>query len=236
MKVFCVFLILTLLFIPSVLIIRNRGEAILQNTSAQKSETFPYTVILDAGHGGEDGGAVAADGTAEKDLNLLISNDIADFFNLFGIPFVAVRTTDESVGDTSLQTVRARKTSDILNRFDLINKTPDSILLSIHQNQFGKSEYYGTQVFYSPNDPLSEILANSIQKCVVQNLQQNNSREVKPSGDSIYLLFRAERPSVLVECGFLSNPNELAALKDPVYQSQMAYSIIEGLYFCLTLH
>ena len=187
------------------------------------------TVILDAGHGGEDGGAVAADGTAEKDLNLIISNGIAAFFELFGVPYIPVRTQDISVCDAGLVTIRERKRSDIMNRFALVNNTPDSVLLSIHQNMFEQQKYNGTQVFYAGKIPESKALAESIKTAVVTALQPENKRETKPSTDSIYLLYHAKTASVMVECGFLSNPAELDKLKTESYQSQMSYFIFKGL-------
>ena len=220
-----------ILSVPVFFVVHNRGEANLKMVLSENASASAYTVILDAGHGGEDGGAVAPDGTPEKDINLSIANMIADYFDLFGISYIPVRKTDCSVGDLTLGTVKARKTSDIMTRYSLVNNTPDSVLLSIHQNQFKQSKYRGTQVFFAPGDQTSERIANAIQKAVVGNLQPENKREVKASGDSIYLLYHAKRPSVLVECGFLSNPEELSELKNKEYMSKLSFFIIEGLIF-----
>lgn len=190
---------------------------------------FDRTVILDAGHGGEDGGAVAPDGTMEKELNLAISNTIAAYFELFGIPYIPVRTTDVSVCDEGLTSIKERKRSDILNRYALINNTPDSILLSIHQNMFSEPQYSGTQVFYAGAEPNSELLASIIRESVLTALQPDNTRAIKPSTDSIYLLYHAKTASVLVECGFLSNENELQKLKNEAYESQLSYFIFRAM-------
>ncbi len=186
-------------------------------------------IILDAGHGGEDGGAVASDGTNEKDINLAITKDISALFEVFEINYIAVRTEDVSVGDNDLPTLRERKRSDIKNREKLVNSTPDAVFFSIHQNMYDSAKYRGTQVFYGAQNPNSEILAQEIQDAVKNRLQPDNTRQIKPSGDSIYLLYNAKVPSVMVECGFLSNPEELALLKDDNYQKKIAYSVFCGL-------
>lgn len=199
---------------------------------AISEEVSPYknrTIILDAGHGGEDGGAVAYDGTLEKDINLQISENIALYFDLFGINYINIRTDDISVGDTSLPTIRKRKTSDIHKRFEIVNSTENSILLSIHQNMYSIEKYSGTQVFYSPDTGESEDLAEILQNTVKVGIQPENTRKIKASDKSIYLLYNAERPSVMIECGFLSNVPELEKLKSKTYQSQLSYFITKGI-------
>ena len=187
------------------------------------------TIILDAGHGGEDGGAVAPDGTNEKDINLAIVKDISALFEIFGIDYIPVRTEDISVGDNNLSTLAARKKSDIRNREKLVNSTPGAVFFSIHQNKFEIPKYKGTQVFYGAGNPESELIAQCVQEAVVARLQKDNTRQIKPSGDSIYLLYKAKAPSVMTECGFLSNPEELVLLKSDEYQKKMAYSVYCGL-------
>ncbi len=210
------------------------SQKVIDAVSDNQIYSIGSTVILDAGHGGEDGGAVAPDGTAEKDINLEISNGIAAFFELFGVPYIPVRTVDTSVCDLGLTTIRERKRSDIMNRYALVNGTPDSILLSIHQNMFTESKYSGTQVFYAAKQESSKTLADEIRKSVLGALQPENTREIKPSTDSIYLLYQAKTTSVMVECGFLSNENELRRLKEPSYEAQMSYFIFKGLLNYLT--
>lgn len=229
--------------ILSALLILTFGVLLAGKSSAKKMEAsspdsvfqIRNTVILDAGHGGEDGGAVAPDGTTEKELNLKISNCIAAYFELFGVPYIPVRTIDTSVCDPGLTSIRERKRSDILNRFSLINNTPDSILLSIHQNMFSAAKYCGTQVFYAGKQESSALLASEIRKSVLDALQPENHREIKPSSNSIYLLYNAKTTSVMVECGFLSNAAELERLKNDAYDSQMSYYIFKGLLNYLTL-
>ena len=196
---------------------------------APARRTIGHTVILDAGHGGEDGGAVAFDGTEEKTVNLRIANDVSDFFVLFGVPFVQTRDRDTDLADHTLQTIRERKRSDILARYEMVNSAKNGLLLSIHQNMFEIEKYSGAQIFYSANDEQSLRLATILRKVIISHLQPENSREVKPSGDSIFLLYRAKRPSVLVECGFLSNRKELELLKMPGYDAAFGYYITKGM-------
>ena len=187
------------------------------------------TVILDAGHGGEDGGAVAPDGTNEKEINLQITDAIALYFDLFDIPYQMTRTEDSLIGDNSLPTVRERKVSDIHARMDMVNKTDGALLLSIHQNYYVAEKYSGTQVFYADRAPGSRELAETLQRTIIDSLQPDNTRRVKPTEGTVYLLDKAEKTSVMVECGFLSNRQELQLLKDTAYQSKMAYFIAKGI-------
>lgn len=202
------------------------------NARALQTASQPQTirtVIVDAGHGGFDGGAVAADGTLEKDINLAISKRLCLLLQCFGVRTVMTRTGDDSIHDPSCTSVRAQKISDIRNRLQIMTDTEDSIFVSIHQNHFSQSKYHGTQVFYSGSDARSEQLAASIQSAVVSALQPDNTRRIKQSGTEIYLLYHAVRPAVMVECGFLSNPEEAALLKDPDYQTQIALSTAQGI-------
>lgn len=194
------------------------------------------TVIIDAGHGGVDGGTSADDGTLEKDLNLQIALKLNEMLNSFGVKTVMIRDTDISVHDDTAKTIRQKKVSDLKNRLDIINNTEDSVFVSIHQNHFGESKYNGTQIFYSKNNPDSQKLADCIRMPVVSYLQPENTREIKQSGTEIYLLYHSRIPSVMVECGFLSNAEETVKLKDEKYQQQLAFIISLGItdYFTKT--
>ncbi|MGN0519500.1 MAG: N-acetylmuramoyl-L-alanine amidase [Candidatus Fimenecus sp.] len=196
------------------------------NAPVQTKETV---VIIDAGHGGEDGGAVAADGTVEQLLNLQIAQYLEAQLQVFGIETVMTRTTEDSIHSAEADTTRERKVSDIHNRMKIMEETENAVFVSIHQNKYESSTQWGTQVFYSPNTTSSAALADCIQKTVVSTLQPDNKRVIKKSGSSIYLLYYAKKTAVLVECGFLSNPQETAKLKDENYQKQMAFSIALGI-------
>ncbi len=187
------------------------------------------TIIIDAGHGGPDGGTSAADGTLEKTLNLQIALKLEETLNAMGLNTVMTRSEDISIHDESADTIRKKKISDLKNRLSIINNTDNSIFVSIHQNHFSESVYNGTQVFYSKNNPGSILLADSIRQSVVSVLQKENTREIKQSGTDIYLLYHAESPSVMVECGFLSNKDDTEKLKDENYQRKLAFVIAMGI-------
>lgn len=186
-------------------------------------------IVVDAGHGGEDGGATGKSGVPEKTINLAIARNLSEFLTASGFRVVMTRTDDVSTADANLSTVRERKVSDLHNRLKLVTEQGDCIFVSIHQNHFTQSRYNGTQVFYSGNNSDSKILAENIRSRVVSLLQKDNTRETKPATSSIYLLWQAKVPAVLVECGFLSNEAEEAKLNDPIYQKQMAFAVYCGL-------
>ena len=187
------------------------------------------TVIIDAGHGSPDGGTSAADGTLEKDINISIALKLKSILESMGINCTLTRTNDNGIYDSSAKTIREKKVSDIKNRLQIINETENSIFVSIHQNHYSSSAYKGLQVFYSMNHPDSSKLADSIRLPVISYLQTDNSREIKASGSEIYLLHHSQRPSVMVECGFMSNAEETKMLKDENYQQKLAFVIAIGI-------
>lgn len=187
------------------------------------------TVIIDAGHGGIDGGTSASDGTVEKNLNLQISLKINDILSSVGVKTVMTRTDDEDLSDDNASTIRKKKVSDIKKRLSIINETEDAVFVSIHQNHFTQEKYSGAQVFYSKNNPQSQVLAERIRFHLITVLQPDNTREVKQSGSEIYLLHHAKVPAVMVECGFLSNYNETQLLKNEEYQQKLAFTIAMGI-------
>ncbi|WP_455493472.1 N-acetylmuramoyl-L-alanine amidase [Eubacterium sp.] len=183
------------------------------------------TVIIDPGHGGIDVGAVGIDGSLEKNINLSISLDLYDFLMVSGINAVLTRDGDYEVYRAGEQ----RTKSDLYNRMDYINSIPDSILISIHQNHFENEAEWGTQIWYSPNDEKSPTIADKILNSVKKNIQPENKRINKKSDNSYYILYKAQKPSVMVECGFVSNENENKRLQDKEYQRDMAYSVLAGI-------
>lgn len=187
------------------------------------------TVIVDAGHGGDDGGAIGIDGTVEKNINLDIALKLEKILKFYGFNVIMTRTSDVMTCDDGLNSLRQRKVSDIHNRFDLMRKNPDAVFISIHQNKFEDSSQNGTQVFYSGNNEKSKALAESIQNSITSVLQPDNSRVVKKSGSGIYLLYHAKIPAVLVECGFISNSAEVKKLNDENYRMKLAILIADGL-------
>lgn len=204
----------------------------MANSSADGVMTKPVlkqTVIIDAGHGGDDGGAIGIDGTVEKDINLDIALKLEKLLKFYGFDVIMTRTEDIMTCDDGLDSLRKRKVSDIHNRFDVLEKNPDAVFISIHQNKFEDNSQHGTQVFYSGNNDESKLLAESIQNSIVSVLQPDNSRVVKKSGSGIYLLYHAKLPAVLVECGFISNPAEVKKLNDENYRMKIAILIADGL-------
>ncbi len=180
------------------------------------------TVILDAGHGGEDGGAVSASGISEKELNLAIAKQLQVLLEANGVRVVMTRKTDILLYDRNVDYQGRKKALDLAARRRIGEETPDSIFVSIHMNAYPLSEYHGLQVWYSPNNEASAPLAESIQSRVCETLQPENHRRIKSATGSIYLLHHLTSPAVLVECGFLSNPEEAERLSDPDYQKELS--------------
>lgn len=187
------------------------------------------TVVLDAGHGGEDGGAVGINGIMEKDINLSIALELEKYLKQNNFDVIMIRNGDYSVGDQSLSTIAERKRSDTKSRLHTVEESGECIFISIHQNHFTESKYDGAQVFYSGNRPESAKLAEAIRQNIVTDLQPENHRENKEAEKSIYLLYHCQVPAVLVECGFLSNPAEADKLNTESYQKNMAAAIYNGL-------
>lgn len=211
----------------------------MANFSAAEASSMPITqktVIVDAGHGGDDSGAIGIDGTVEKDINLDIALKLEKILKFYGFNVIMTRTQDVMTCDDGLDSLRKRKISDIHNRFELMRKNPDAIFISVHQNKFEDSSQHGTQVFYSGNDERSKELAEAIQTSVTLTLQRKNDRVVKKSGSGIYLLYHAKIPAVLVECGFISNSDEVKKLKDESYRMKLAILIADGLLKYLSNH
>lgn len=184
-----------------------------------------HCVVIDAGHGGVDGGATSCTGQLESSYNLQIAQRLNDLLRLLGHDTVMVRKTDISVY-TNGETIAQQKVSDLKERVRIVNETPDSILLSIHQNNFPDSRYKGAQVFYGNSDSIQ--LAKNLQEQLVANLNPGSNRQIKKS-TGIYLMDHIDRPGVLIECGFLSNPEEEAKLRSDYYQKNMCCVIAAAL-------
>lgn len=223
-RVFFTCLAGTLLGVAAVMFIGMNSYVV---TNTQPKTSMPL-IIIDAGHGGGDGGTQSSSGILEKDINLDISKKLCSVFEMLGYETLMVRNDDSLLSDSDSNTVRQKKVSDIHNRMKIIEEHPDSIFLSIHQNYFTQSKYNGTQVFYSPNNDESRVIAQSIQDSVVRHIQNENERKIKKSGTEIYLLYHAKSPAVMVECGFLSNAGEAQLLNDDEYQRKMALAIADG--------
>lgn len=185
-------------------------------------------MIIDAGHGGMDGGATGVGGVIEKDINLSISQKLCSLAQLGGYKVIMVRSTDQSVHEEGVTGVRKQKVSDIHQRLALAKKYPEAVFISIHQNYFPSQSSWGTQVFYSTENVQSRILAQRIQDNIREALQSDNKREIKPAGNNLYLLSHMNNPAVMVECGFISNPEDCQRLLQPDYQQQLAFKILQS--------
>lgn len=186
-------------------------------------------IIVDAGHGGEDGGTQSSLGVLEKDINLEISQKLGTLLKLVGYPVVYTRTEDKLHYGVDAETQRQKKISDIHHRMKLMELYPKALFLSIHQNHFSESKYYGAQVFYSKNNPTSKTIAENLQLSIRDTIQPDNDRQIKATGTDIYLLYHTKNPAVMVECGFLSNTGESLRLCDGEYQNKICLAIIAGL-------
>ncbi len=184
-----------------------------------------FTVVIDAGHGGKDAGTIGVDGTLEKDINLSIALMLYDYLRVSGIDATLVRSGDYEFYKENEERTR----SDLYNRLEYINSVENAVMISIHQNFFTSEKEWGTQIWYSANTPQSKVLADGILNYVKGNIQPDNHRENKQSGSEYYILYKAAVPSIMVECGFMSNTKENQLLKQKDYQNKMAYSILAGI-------
>ncbi len=192
-----------------------------------------FTVIIDPGHGGEDGGAVGNHlGTLEKDINLMIAQELHNLLLLTDIDSAMTRTEDVMLYREGQES--NKKMHDIRNRALFVNQYSNPVFVSIHQNKFPLEKYSGLQVYYSKNHGDSKTIAENIQNKTIQTIQNGNSRKTKQAGRSIYLMHNLKCPAVLVECGFLSNRNEEALLNDEEYRKKIAFVIFSSIidYAC----
>ena len=185
--------------------------------------------MANSAHGGFDGGAVAQDGTIEKDINLNIALSLEKMLKQSGFEVIMTRTEDTSTEDNSGDKIPSKKKSDLRNRLLLMEKYENAVFVSIHLNKFTTSAASGSQIFYSGNEDNSKILGELIQNSIISKLQKDNTRVNKKATSSTYILHNATIPAVLVECGFLSNSSDLKLLKNKEYQNKMAFCIYCGI-------
>ncbi len=186
-------------------------------------------IIIDAGHGGEDGGATSYTGKLESNINLEIAKKLNELCHLLGYDARMIRTTDVSVY-TEGSTIAEKKVSDLRRRVQIVNNTENAILISIHQNTFSDSRYSGAQVFYA-NTAGSRELAERLQ-IRLSIINPGSKRRIKPA-DNVYLMQHINKPGVLIECGFISNPEEEAKLLSADYQNKLCSVIATTLSYHL---
>ena len=210
------YVVLLCCFVAGLSAVLWHGNAAFTAAFAPGEEGASPVVVVDAGHGGEDGGAVAADGTVESGLNLAIARRVRDLLTFAGVPTTVTREGDAAIYDPGSATLREKKVSDLHNRVALVNELPGAVLLSIHQNSLPSSpSTRGAQVFWN-----QEALNGAV------NAGHEKKAAQVPS--SVYLMKEITAPGVLVECGFLSNAAETEQLKDPAYQTKLAAAIAAG--------
>lgn len=205
------------------------------NTAILTSSTQNFTskvIVLDAGHGGEDGGAVSPDGVEESHINLEVAKRIQDLLCFTGQQVVMTRTEDISL-DHGEATMRKRKAADLKQRVAIVNGIENSVLLSIHQNSLPASPItHGAQVFWN-TQPRAQELAQAVQDTLNLCINFGNEKHTKQIPSTVYLMKHSAVPAILVECGFLSNPQETIQLQDTAHQQTLALSIVAG-FLCWT--
>lgn len=200
----------------------------VNSRTVQTMSVNDMTIIVDAGHGGIDGGAVGVSGVLEKDVNLQIAKQLEKVITENGGKCVMIRTDDSDLSDSNAKTIREQKRTDLHNRRAKGPQGDGDIFVSIHQNKFEQQQYSGSQVFYA-NDENSKKLAGILQKNLISGLGQDGKRQSKLAYTSMFLLQKTNIPSVIVECGFLSNPEEEKNLTDSAYQEKIARIIYQSL-------
>ncbi|MGN1059367.1 MAG: N-acetylmuramoyl-L-alanine amidase, partial [Clostridia bacterium] len=190
---------------------------------------FGKRIILDAGHGEPDGGAVGNHGVLEQELNLKIALLLQGYLEQSGAEVLLTRSDSEGIYDAGSATIKQKKRTDLHNREKLMNQSDGDLFVSIHMNKFTDSRYSGPQVFYSGNREASKTAAECVQRELIAVLEPASQREIKKAGKEIYLLKQAKIPAILIECGFLSNDREEQLLLDENYQKKTAWAIYCGL-------
>ncbi len=213
-------------FIVAALAISFRNSTVpAVSTAAMEGKR---TIVIDSGHGGADGGCVGVNGCVEKDINLAIAKDLESLLKLSGFNVVMTRSEDVSIHDEGIEGLRNQKVSDMENRLEIIKSYPDSVFISIHQNQYTEPEYFGAQIFYTTNNTGNLKLAQLMQESF-RELQPENDREIKLIDNDLFLFKNTNQPAILAECGFLSNEKDAANLSDSEYQKKVAFTSYKGL-------
>ena len=187
-----------------------------------------HTLVLDAGHGGFDGGAIGASGTTEQHINLSVVKRTEALAGLFGIETALTRQDEQALDYQAGRAIRENKVADIKARERIAKEARDPVFLSVHLNKFEDGKYKGAQTFYSKNNPAGKPLAESLQRCLIDGLAPDNHRQAKQAVDTIYLMKKLDCPAVIVECGFLSNLEEEALLQREEYHKRLAVCIVSG--------
>ena len=209
-----VYLITTLCFIAAAIGMNRAATTFGENTPISRETT----IVIDAGHGGEDGGAISCTGVLESSINLEIAIRLNELLKLLGYKTIMIRTTDISVY-TEGKTIAQKKISDLKQRVSIVGSYHNPLLISIHQNTFVDPRYNGAQVFYASGKG-SKALADNLQTALISACNHDSNRKAKEA-EGVYLMQHITCPGILVECGFLSNAEEEARLRSDLYQKQL---------------
>ena len=221
-ELFMVFCLFTASFV-----LARKGAALVAGT---KAETSRFCIVIDAGHGDSDPGKIGINGVLEKDINLSLVQKLKPMFENKKIHVVLTRDSDQTLADPNA--VR-QKIDDMQKRVQLITDSKALLTISIHQNSYSDSSVSGPQVFYYSQSPAGELLAKAVQESLNSKLNPASPRQIK-SNDNYYLLKKTPTPTVIVECGFLSNPKEAELLSDDEYQNKVARAVFLGAMDYLT--
>ena len=185
-------------------------------------------VVVDAGHGIPDEGAEVGDGTTEAQTNLKIALKLQNLLEQSGCTVILTRSDENGIYDLDSNTLKQKKISDIRNRVKIGNESSADIFVSIHLNKIPQQQYYGWQTFYNKNSEQGQKLAKQIQENLNEAIQKENKR-VAAKIENIYIINNVEIPTTIVECGFLSNPQEKELLLTDSYQNRLAWGIYNGI-------
>ena len=206
----------------------KRMQTYIENREVANSLTSKL-IVLDAGHGGEDGGTVGTNGIYEKELNLDMTEALDDYLRFAGFEVVQTRTEDVLLYDRNVDFRGRKKILDLVARYKIAEALMPDLFVSVHMNAFPDGRYSGLTVYYSPNNSKSYDAAEKIRADVVEKIQHDNRRELKKASSNIYLLNRLHCPSVLVECGFLSNEEECAKLSTEEYRHKLSLVLFSSI-------
>ncbi len=218
---------LLLCFLTKALTEKAGGYASVLDRDEETSSS--NCIVVDAGHGGEDGGTVGDGNVLEKDLNLEVSVILYDLLKINGTKVIMTRTEDKMLYDRYDNYNGKKKMYDLRARVETANETENAILISIHMNSYPDPSCSGAQVYYSKNHSESYNIAGKIQTSIASHLQKDNDRKIKAASSNIYLLDKCNCPAVLIECGFLSNKDETKMLCDPEYRKKLACTVFAAL-------
>jgi N-acetylmuramoyl-L-alanine amidase len=218
-------------FLLGIFVYSYQGKKLETNDNLEETTSTPVSnkvIVLDAGHGTPDEGAQSSNGTTEAETNLKIALKVQNLLEQSGCTVILTRSDEKAIYDLDKKTLKEKKISDIRNRVKIGNESSADIFVSIHLNKIPQQQYYGWQCFYKDGNEQSTKLAKSIQSSLNDAIQKENNR-IAMKIDNIYIIKKVEIPTTIVECGFLSNPEEEQQLLTDDYQNRLAWGIYNGI-------